>query len=333
MSPGHSPDAAAAVSFFPDMHPHASTLLEHLEAVAQASVVTPYTQQANESAGSVSAQNSQPKITGQTVVITGGSQGVGRVTALLFAQNGYNVVIAARNPDKLRATEAELVSAATRGSICSALSTDITDETAVARLVEDVTSKYENVSILINCAGVCLNGTLESTSIADFVDQMNVNFLGAVIMTKGFQPALVAAAKKGMNPVLVNVNSFGGRIPLRSMPAYTASKYALAGFTDAIRPDFADQGVHVAQVHPGVVKSNFMERAAFRGPKGEEQRATMERMLEQPPPGLVQTPQEVAAQIYSAVQNRKDEVFVGPAYNTINALYRSLGVNPFSVAT
>ena len=83
----------------------------------------------------------------------------------------------------------------------------------------------------------------------------------------------------------------------------------------------------------GVVKSNFMERAAFRGPKGDEQRATMERMLEQPPPGLVQTPQEVAAQIYSAVQNRKDEVFVGPAYNTINALYRSLGVNPFSVAT
>lgn len=78
---------------------------------------------------------------------------MGRATALLFAQNGYNVVIAARNPDKLRATEAELVSSATRGSVCSATSTDITDETAVARLVEDVTSKYENVSILINCAG------------------------------------------------------------------------------------------------------------------------------------------------------------------------------------
>lgn len=70
--------------------------------------------------------------------------------------------------------------------------------------------------------------------------------------TAGFQPALVAAAKKGMKPVLVNVNSFGGRIPLRSMPAYTSSKYALAGFTDAIRPDFADQGIHVAQVHPGI---------------------------------------------------------------------------------
>ena len=82
----------------------------------------------------------------------------------------------------------------------------------------------------------------------------------------------------------------------------------------------------------GVVNSNFMERAGFLGPKGEQQRATMERMLQQPPPGLVQTPEEVAAQVYAAVQGRKQEVFVGPAYNAINALYRSLNVNPFSIA-
>lgn len=77
----------------------------------------------------------------------------------------------------------------------------------------------------------------------------------------------MAAAKKGMKPVLVNVNSFGGRIPLRSMPAYTASKYALAGFTDAIRPDFADQGIHVAQVHPGIsampLRSNWHPLSMF----------------------------------------------------------------------
>lgn len=82
----------------------------------------------------------------------------------------------------------------------------------------------------------------------------------------------------------------------------------------------------------GVVNSNFMERAAFRGPKGYEQRATMERMLASPPPGLVQTPEEVAQQIYNAAVNYKEEVFVGPAYNIINALYRSTNVNPFSMA-
>lgn len=67
----------------------------------------------------------------------------------------------------------------------------------------------------------------------------------------GFQPALMAAAARKQNAVLVNVNSFGGRIPLRNMAAYTASKFALAGFTDAIRPEFADLGIHVAHVHPG----------------------------------------------------------------------------------
>jgi short-subunit dehydrogenase len=56
-----------------------------------------------------------------------------------------------------------------------------------------------------------------------------------------------------MKPVVVNVNSFGGRIPLRNMSAYTASKFALAGFTDAIRPEFADLGIHVAHVHPGAL--------------------------------------------------------------------------------
>ncbi len=75
-----------------------------------------------------------------------------------------------------------------------------------------------------------------------------------------------------------------------------------------------------------------MERAGFRGPKGEQARAAMEKMLKEPPPGIVQTPEEVAAQVFAAVQGRKVEVMVGPAYNAINALYRSLGVNPFSVA-
>lgn len=83
------------------------------------------------------------------------SQGVGRATALLFAQNGYNVVIAARNPEKLSATEAELGRASQRGNVPAAISSDITDESAVGKLVEQVTSMYENVNILINCAGEC----------------------------------------------------------------------------------------------------------------------------------------------------------------------------------
>lgn len=62
------------------------------------------------------------------------------------------------------------------------------------------------------------------------------------------------AAQRGAKPVVAMVNSFVGRIPVRSMPAYTASKFALAGFTDAIRPEYADLGIHVAQINPGTAQ-------------------------------------------------------------------------------
>lgn len=82
----------------------------------------------------------------------------------------------------------------------------------------------------------------------------------------------------------------------------------------------------------GVVKSNFMERAGFRGVDGDKQRAQMQSMLESSPAGLVQSPEEVAEQVYMAAVRRKDEVFVGPAYNAINAMFRTFNVNPFSMA-
>ena len=82
----------------------------------------------------------------------------------------------------------------------------------------------------------------------------------------------------------------------------------------------------------GVVKSNFMERAGFRGVDGDKQRAQMQSMLESSPGGIVQSPAEVAEQVYMAAIRRKDEVFVGPAYNAINAMHRTFGVNPFSMA-
>lgn len=80
------------------------------------------------------------------------AQGVGRATARLFAQNGHNVVIAARNPEKLEAAHAEICRLSPAGS-SMALSTDITDEGAVQQLVDAVTAKYETVNVLINCAG------------------------------------------------------------------------------------------------------------------------------------------------------------------------------------
>lgn len=148
---------------------------------------------------------------------------------------------------------------------------------------------------------------------------------------------------------------------------YTASKFALAGFTDAMRAELAGSGVFVGQVHPGVIKSKFLERAQWFGAEGAKSQQLMGNMLGQPaakqgpaaggaqPPqdgaastamtsealmatassatGFVQTPKEVAQAVVDMITNQKtNEVVVGPVFNAAINGYRLTGFNPFDLA-
>jgi len=259
-------------------------------------------------------------------VITGGSQGCGRATALMFAKKGYNVVVAAREPTRLAdvALEVGQVAVPARAQAGWGMPTDITNSDDVAALAAAVEERYEQVDILINNAGVCLTGSLKDTSMEDMSNQINVNFMGAVAMTKAFQSMIESS--KGS---IVFVNSFGGVMPLKNMTAYTASKYALAGFGDALRYEMKDKQVHVAQVHPGVINSNFMERAEFRGKEATEARDRMTEMLKGG--GIVQQPEEIAQAVVDAVEGKKDEIIVGAAFNALVKGYRLFGTNPFAM--
>eukprot|EP00242_Pyramimonas_sp_CCMP2087_P014794 CAMPEP_0198207456 /NCGR_PEP_ID=MMETSP1445-20131203/10902_1 /TAXON_ID=36898 /ORGANISM="Pyramimonas sp., Strain CCMP2087" /LENGTH=320 /DNA_ID=CAMNT_0043880491 /DNA_START=61 /DNA_END=1020 /DNA_ORIENTATION=- len=250
-----------------------SQLIVHAEASVDLVDVEP---------NSVAVKDVQPpKKKGKTVVITGGSQGVGKQTALLFAKKGYNVVVAAREPTRLQEV-AQLVrgiagsgKSGEREQSGMAVVTDITNPESVEELASAVAAQYESVDVLVNNAGVCCTGSFAETTLDDWNSQMQVNCLGAVAVTKAFLPLIEAS-----RGAIVNVNSFAGVMPLRNMTAYTASKYALAGFTDALRYEVAPKGVHVAQVHPGVIKSDFMERAQFRGEGAAAARENMTKMLE-----------------------------------------------------
>eukprot|EP00951_Prasinocladus_malaysianus_P021145 scaffold174475_cov36-Prasinocladus_malaysianus.AAC.2 len=109
------------------------------------------------------------------------------------------------------------------------------------------------------------------------------------------------------------------------MTAYCASKYALAGFADALRYEMRPKGVHVAQVHPGVIDSDFMERAQFRGENAEKQRAQMESMLGSGMGGVIQKPEEIASAVLRAVECRQDEIVVGPVFKAAVQAYRLTG--------
>ncbi|NJL87824.1 MAG: SDR family oxidoreductase [Leptolyngbyaceae cyanobacterium SM1_1_3] len=242
----------------------------------------------------------------KSVLITGASQGSGRATALLFAQKGYNVAIAARQLDRLEAVAAEVRA---RGQQAIALSTDVSEAEQVEALVNKALAEFGQIDVLVNNAGVCLTGSVEHMTLADWHQLIDVNLWGYIHTIHYVLPQMVQQG----SGAIVNVGSFGGKMPLPNMTAYCTSKYAVTGLSATLRLELSGKGIHVAAVHPGVINSSFMERAMFRGEdaqKAGQQRDRMGEMLSQ---SWVSQPEEIAQAVWQAVDQRQDEIVVGPA--------------------
>ncbi|MBE9077976.1 SDR family oxidoreductase [Romeria aff. gracilis LEGE 07310] len=238
-------------------------------------------------------------------LITGGSQGSGRATALLFARKGYDVAIAARSPELLHQVADEITAL---GRQALAVPTDVTDPQQVQALVDKTRDRYGQVDVLVNSAGICLTGPSQHTSLEDWHKLFDTNFWGYLHTIKALLPHFIAR-RQG---TIVNIGSFGGKMPLPQMTAYTASKYAVTGLTDALRLELAEHKIHVAAVHPGVIQSSFMERAMFRGADEQASQAAQERMTSVLNMGWVSQPEDIAKAVWEAVEKRKHEIVVGP---------------------
>mmetsp|Transcript_17116 Transcript_17116/g.36961 ORF Transcript_17116/g.36961 Transcript_17116/m.36961 type:complete len:355 (+) Transcript_17116:160-1224(+) len=268
------------------------------------------------------------KATGKTVVITGGSQGIGRATALLFARKGYNVVVAARDLTRLQYVAHDCAQVAGRQGASLAVQCDVTNEREVRDLANLVVAKFEDVDVVVNNAGVMAWGSFADTPAAEARKLMEVNYMGPYHVSQAFLPVLVREAQRKRHldrPSLIMVNSFAGKVPLKQMAAFTASKYALEGLTYAVRAEVAPQGIHVAQVHPGLVKTNLMERAQFFGKEHQDDRKSFRQQLRALP--LSQTPQEVADAIYNAAQTKQEDIVVGLPFAAAAEAFRFTGVN------
>ena len=209
----------------------------------------------------------------QHVLITGGSQGAGRATALKFARSGWDVTIAARKRDRLQAV-AEQIEAT--GQKALAVPTDIGVEAQVNALVEQSLETFGKIDALINNAGICLTGSTLHTRTEDWQRLFDTNLWGCIYTIQAVLPKMLEQDEGS----IINVGSIGGKMPLPAMTAYCASKYALTGLTESLRLELASTNVHLGMVHPGVINSDFMERAAFRGAtaaEAESQRQQMEQ--------------------------------------------------------
>ncbi len=195
---------------------------------------------------------SKREIKDSRVIVTGASSGIGRAVALELLREGAKLVVTARREDHLR----QLVSdAADDERQIVAVTGDITDPQIRQRVVDTVQSHYGGLDILINNAGIGALGLFEHTDSQRLRTVFEVNFFALAEMTRLALPLL----KSGVKPIVVNVSSIVGHrgIPYRS--EYSASKFAVQGFSEAIRAEFSRYGIDVLVVSPGPTKTEFFD--------------------------------------------------------------------------
>ncbi len=194
----------------------------------------------------------------KVAAITGAGSGIGRATAELFARRGCRVALSDVNEPALEET-ARLCRA--HGVEVRTARVDVAQREAVHAWADDVARALGAVHIVVNNAGVALSATLEDTRYEDFEWLMNINFWGVVHGTKAFLPHLKAVDAGH----IVNVSSVFGLIAVPTQGAYNAAKFAVRGFTEALRQELEVDYPHlgVTCVHPGGIKTNIARSARY----------------------------------------------------------------------
>ncbi|WP_105381790.1 oxidoreductase [Neorhizobium alkalisoli] len=185
--------------------------------------------------------------TNTTWFITGASSGFGMAFARYAVERGYNVVATARTPAKLEA----LAAAASERVLVQKL--DVTTVGDAEAAVEAATARFGRIDVLINNAGYGIVGAIEETSESELRAQMETNFFGAVAATKAVLPQM-RAQKSG---AIVNISSLGGQLSFGGFSAYSASKFALEGMTEALAQEVAPFGIKALIVEPGAFRTGF----------------------------------------------------------------------------
>jgi short-subunit dehydrogenase len=248
-----------------------------------------------------------------TVIITGASQGIGKATALLFARHNYNVVLAARQLDRLEATAAQIREL---GQEAIAISCDVKDPLQVNNLIEKGIAHFGNIDVLINNAGIFCLGPVEDFSLDDWHQIIDTNLWGYIHTINAILPHFLER-RKG---TIVNVSSIGGIEPIPYHVPYTTTKYAITGLTKSLYAELSPKGIHVSGIYPSFISTQLMERAIFRGKDEETAQARSELVGKAIQAPVLEKPEDVAKSIWEAVKNQRSDVMVGTT-NLWKAIY------------
>jgi NAD(P)-dependent dehydrogenase (short-subunit alcohol dehydrogenase family) len=253
---------------------------------------------------------------GRVAAITGAGSGIGRALAVELAGAGTHLALS--DVDEVGLAET-VTRAEGFGVKVTSAKVDVADRDAVHAWADQVVADHGQVNLVFNNAGVALGATVEGMSYDDLEWLMGVNFWGVVHGTKAFLPHLQASGEGHV----VNISSVFGLLGIPSQSAYNAAKFAVRGFTDALRMELEIDpcGVSATTVHPGGIKTNIAKNARMDdsvtklADDPEEARREFEKLF-------MTTPEKAARQIVAAVRKDKRRALIGPDAKVLDLVSR-----------
>ncbi|MDE0804495.1 MAG: SDR family NAD(P)-dependent oxidoreductase [Acidimicrobiales bacterium] len=259
------------------------------------------------------------ELQGRVAAVTGAASGIGRELAVLLAKKGADLAIS--DVDEVGLAETvDLAKKAGGATTITSQRLDVADRDAVHAWADQVVADHGTVNLVVNNAGVALGATVDGMSYEDFDWLMGINFDGVVSGTKAFLPHLKTAGEGHV----VNISSVFGLMGIPSQSAYNAAKFAVRGFTEALRVelDIEDCGVSATTVHPGGIKTSIAKNARMDdsisdiGQDSTKAIAEFEKLF-------ITSPKRAAKAIVRAVEKDKRRLLIGPdawAFSLISKL-------------
>src|SRR5919201_401355 len=202
-------------------------------------------------------------VRGKTVLITGGSRGLGLVLARELAREGARIAICARDATELERAREDL---AARGADVLAVPCDLTKRAQVEELVNDVRAHFGRIDVLINNAGVIQVGPIDVMTLEDYEEAMRTHYWGPLYAILAVLPQM---RQRGEGRI-VNISSIGGKVSMPHLLPYNASKFALVGLSEGLRAELAKDGIVVTTVCPGLMRTGSPPNAYFKGQNEKE---------------------------------------------------------------
>lgn len=252
------------------------------------------------------------KVSGRVAVVTGAATGIGRATALELAKRGCDLALVTRqNKDGLAETAASIQRLGRRASVHMA---DVADRQAMAKLPDEVLAEHGHVHVLVNNAGVTLMGEFEELSLENMQWIIDINLWGVLHGTKFFLPAI----RRENWGHICNVSSLQGLLALSSQTTYSATKFAVRGFSEALRGELAPHGIGVSVVFPGLIKTEVVRSARAQGEAALKMQRDLGRVVDR----FAMSPEACARDIVDGIERNRARTLITGSARVVDVLKR-----------